>query len=157
MNILFKEHLDVISSLLKHHVDFMLVGGYAVIHYGYRRTTGDMDLWIMPDNKNKEKLIGLLKEMNFDSEELNELNSLDFTKHIVFSIGEEPYKVDFMTYVNMVKWEEADKEKIYIEIENLKIPVIHLNHLILSKINNNRLKDKSDVEELQKIQKGKQK
>ncbi len=57
-----------------------------------------------------------------------------------------------MTYINMVQWEEADKEKIFVELGSVKIPVIHLNHLILSKINNDRLKDKSDVEELQKIQ-----
>jgi hypothetical protein len=152
MNILFEEHITIIASLIKHKVEFMLVGGYAVIHYGYRRTTGDMDLWIKPDNQNKQNLIEVLKEMNFDLEELKELASLDFTTHILFSIGDEPFKVDFMTYVNMVKWEEANNEKIYAEIENLKIPIIHLNHLILSKINNDRLKDKSDVEELQKIQ-----
>jgi len=35
----------------------------------------------------------------------------------------------------------------------MKIPIIHYNHLILSKITSNRLKNKADVEELQKINK----
>ena len=33
----------------------------------------------------------------------------------------------------------------------MKIPVLHLNHLILSKIANDRIKDKLDIEELQKL------
>ena len=34
----------------------------------------------------------------------------------------------------------------------MNIPILHQNHLILSKISNNRAKDRLDVEELQKIQ-----
>jgi len=157
MNILFEEHQAIVKILLKHNLEFMLVGGYAVVHYGYRRTTGDMDLWIKPDNENKKKLLRALEELGYETVELNELNSFDFSKHIVFSIGVEPFKIDFMTYVNMVKWEEAYSEKVIAEIDNMEIPVIHLNHLILSKISNDRMKDKADVEELQKIQSSKKK
>ena len=39
----------------------MLIGGYAVIYYGYERTTGDMDIWLEPSNENKDKLIDALK------------------------------------------------------------------------------------------------
>jgi hypothetical protein len=157
MNIFFDEHLIILKSLLKNEVEFMLVGGYAVIHYGYRRTTGDMDLWVKPDNNTKTKLIKALSDLGFESEDLMQVGSLDFTKHLVFSLGEEPQKVDFLTYLNMVQWEEAWKDRVVSDIENLKIPILHLNHLVLSKINNNRLKDNLDVEELQKIQKARDK
>lgn len=39
-----REHQQLLSALIKNQVSFMLVGGYAVIHYGYDRNTGDMDL-----------------------------------------------------------------------------------------------------------------
>ncbi len=44
MNILLEEHQEIIKVLLKHHVDFLLIGDLAVMYYGYGRTTGDMDL-----------------------------------------------------------------------------------------------------------------
>jgi hypothetical protein len=70
----------------------------------------------------------------------------------VFVDGKEPYKIDFMTRISGVNFEEAWDKKIIAELDGLKIPFIHLHHLILSKISNNRTKDKLDVEELQKIQ-----
>ena len=39
MNIFFKEHHEILAALLKHRVNFMLIGGYAVNYYGYHRTT----------------------------------------------------------------------------------------------------------------------
>jgi hypothetical protein len=43
MNIFFKEHHEILAALLKHRVNFMLIGGYAVNYYGYHRTT---ETWI---------------------------------------------------------------------------------------------------------------
>lgn len=43
MNIFLDEHMEIIRILIDANVDFMLIGGYAVIYHGYRRTTGDMD------------------------------------------------------------------------------------------------------------------
>jgi hypothetical protein len=57
MNIFVENHQLLLKSMLQHDVNFLLVGGYAVIYHGYKRTTGDMDLWIEPDNNNKLKLI----------------------------------------------------------------------------------------------------
>ncbi len=153
MNIFLKEHQDFLDLMLQNHVDFMLVGGYAVIHYGYKRTTADLDLWLKPTNETKSRLIKVLRTLKYDAEEIKTLEELDFTQHIAFSIGEEPAIIDFLTYINMVDWEEADAQKTIAEIDHLKVPFIHFNHLILSKINNNRTKDQLDVEELQKIRK----
>lgn len=151
MNIFLKEHQDLLGLMLQNHVDFMLIGGYAVIHYGYKRTTADMDLWLKPTNENKKKLLKVLKKLDYFEADIILVEELDFTKQVAFSIGEEPSIIDFLTYINMVNWEEADSQKAIVEIDHIKIPIIHFNHLILSKINNNRTKDQLDIEELQKI------
>lgn len=44
MNIFVDSHQQLLKSLLQHKVNFLLVGGYAVVYHGYKRTTGDMDL-----------------------------------------------------------------------------------------------------------------
>jgi hypothetical protein len=61
MDIFLDEHKEFLLLLLKHEVEFMLIGGYAVIFHGYERTTGDMDIWLKPSNENKEKFIEVLK------------------------------------------------------------------------------------------------
>lgn len=91
----------------------------------------------------------------FFEEDIQEITRLDFSKHQVISFGKEPEKIDFITHINQVKFEDADTNKIIVEYENLKLPVINLRELVLSKINTGRKKDEADVEELQRIQQNK--
>jgi len=151
MNIFLNQHQEMLRMLLENQVEFLLIGGYAVIFHGYARTTGDMDLWLRPTNENKEKIILALANAGYESHELNELSKLDFSKHILFSIGHQPEKIDFITQINMVSFEEANQNRATIPFEGLQVPVINLRELILSKVNTGRAKDVADVEELQKI------
>lgn len=156
MNIFDNYTKDVIIALNKAEVKYLVVGGYAVNFHGYHRGTGDIDLWIEPTNENKINIINALKILNIDDEMTNQILSFDFTKPIVFSDGEVPFKIDFMTYVSHVEFKEAWKQKINTQIDGISVSFINLNHLIISKFNTGRLKDKADIEELQKIQKYKQ-
>ena len=45
----FKELLELLN---KYNVDFILVGGYALAFLGVLRFTGDIDIYICPDEKN---------------------------------------------------------------------------------------------------------
>ena len=155
MNILDGYTYHFIEALSKYKVHYLVVGGYAVNYYGFRRTTGDIDFWIEPLNTTKFKLIDALNSVGITSEVTNEIAKLDFTKPLVFIEGEEPFKIDFMTYVSGVKFEEAWSKKVSEKIDGLKLWFINFDHLILSKINNNRKKYKLEVEELQKISENK--
>ncbi len=57
MNLFIEQHQDLLKKLLEAKVDFIIIGGYSVIFHGYKRTTGDIDIWLKPDNTNKEKLL----------------------------------------------------------------------------------------------------
>jgi hypothetical protein len=153
MNIFDTYTHDLLHQLNLNEVPYIVVGGYAVNYHGYRRTTGDIDIWIKPSNENsKTQLLIALKNIGITEDKLQKLSEIDFTLPTVFVDGKEPYKIDFMTRISGVNFEEAWDKKIIAELDGLKIPFIHLHHLILSKISNNRTKDKLDVEELQKIQ-----
>lgn len=153
MDILFKAHKELLILLLESNVDYMLIGGYSVIYYGYNRGTNDMDLWLMPDNQNKLKLLQALKKFGINPADLKKLEALDFTETRMFFIGEAPDKIDFLTKVQNVVWEEAIRNVNYFEYEGHLIPIVDFEDLILMKMASNRLKDKADVEELQKIRK----
>lgn len=143
--------------MLQHEVAFMLVGGYAVNYYGYNRTTGDMDVWLKPDNNNKLKFIDALRENDIEESSLQQLGELDFTNTLAFSIGDNPYRTDFLTKVSGVSFEQADAEKNMADIDGLKIPFINLNHLVLSKFGTGRLQDETDIEKLQEVARRKKK
>ncbi len=153
MNILLEEYKKFLLLLLKHKVEFILIGGYAVIYYGYARTTGDMDIWLKPDNANRNKLIKALNEYGIISEDIDILKRIDFSTTQVFHIGKEPNKIDFLTKIQGVTYAEADKEKVFFPLKNEQIPIIQYRHLIVSKISSGRSKDKADVDELQNINK----
>lgn len=154
INLFTEQHQQLLATLIKNKVDFMLIGGYAVIHYGYDRNTGDMDIWLKTGNENRDKLIKALKEFGIINEHLEILAEMDFTNPIpVFYFGNEPRRFDFITKISNVTFEDAIKEVNHIFLESLKVPVIHYNHLVASKFTSTRLKDKADIEELEKINK----
>lgn len=151
MNLFIDSHLKLLEALLQEQVEFLIIGGYAVIFYGYQRTTGDVDIWLKPDNENKEKVIQALKSEEISKESLEAVRKMDFTKHLMFSLGEAPEKVDFLTRINQVSFEEAIEKRVITKVNGLQIPFIHLSHLVLSKFNTGRAQDKADMEELQRI------
>ena len=154
MNIFDDYTRELLLHLNKNEVQYIVVGGYAVNYHGYRRTTGDIDLWIKPDNgSNKNRIIDCLRELGVEELTLTELVKLDFSKPVVFVDGEEPFKIDFMTAVSGVNFEEAWAQKVIADIDGIDISFIHLNHLVISKITTGRAKDKNDIEQLQKIRK----
>ena len=63
INIFLEEHHQILFALLKNKVNFMPIGGYAVIHYGYDRNSGGMDIWLQTGNENRDRLIHALRDL----------------------------------------------------------------------------------------------
>ena len=157
MNIFDDYTLELLQALNEFEVAYLIVGGYAVNFHGYRRTTGDIDLWIKPDNENKTKIIASFKKLGVADNILEHIETFDFTKHLVFSDGEVPNKIDFLTYLSNVDFEEAWDKRIVADLDGITIPFIDLKNLLLSKFVTGRAKDKVDIEELQKVMRLKKK
>jgi hypothetical protein len=90
---------EILSAFNRFEVDFMIVGGYAVIFHGYGRTTGDLDLWVKPCNSNKEKILKAFAFMNYDSDSLSQIENLDFAKPFSFKVGEDLFVVDVLNFI----------------------------------------------------------
>ena len=138
--------------MLNCQVDFLLIGGYAVNYHGYIRNTGDMDVWLKPNNDNKLKIIKALENTGIHKEDLNKIrDEFDFENVVVFHFGNAPERIDFLTKVQGVKFEEAYTRKAILKIKNFEVPILHLDDLIVSKLLANRPQDKADLDMLQKI------
>ena len=128
-----------------------MIGGYAVNYYGYVRPTGDIDIWLKPDEETKFAFLAMLEKAGISNESRSLIAGLDFTSTAAFHIGQEPFRFDFLTKINGVTFNEAWNSRIIAQLGDFGLPVISRNHLILSKISTNRTQDKLDVEELQKL------
>ena len=153
MNLFLPIHQKLISDLIDSGVQFLIIGGYSVIFYGYKRSTGDVDIWLKPSNENKSKLITVLRNNGLSEQSLGYINEFDFEKHVSFSIWNEPNSVDFLTRIDLVEFDDAYSRKVLAEWEGVKFPFIHLDDLVLSKFNTGRTKDLADIDELQRINK----
>lgn len=155
MSLFLKEHKRFLLLLVRHEVQFLLIGGYAVIYHGYERTTNDMDVWLKPDNKNRDQFINALKEHGVITENINRLKKMDFTEPQVLSIGKKPNQIEFLTTVAGLVYNEAAKNKETIVLENQRISLLSYEDLITNKMIIGRTQDKADVEVLQKIHRSK--
>src|SRR5678810_1250600 len=93
---LYPDFREFLESLNSAGVRYLVLGGYAVIHYGYRRTTDDLDVWIAIDPDNAAKVARVLRKFGgFPSS--NVKPSLFQQVGKVFIFGREPVRVDILT------------------------------------------------------------
>jgi hypothetical protein len=144
------DFLDFLELLEKHQVDFLLVGGYAVILHGYVRSTGDLDLWVNKTATNYNNLKNAYADFGapiFSKEDF-ENEKLD-----VWGIGIEPRKIEILTHVDGLIFERSKQHCKWFELEKFKVPYIDFEDLIKNKTASGRFKDLADIEQLNNIKK----
>jgi predicted nucleotidyltransferase len=139
---------DFIQSLNNNNVEYILVGGYAVILHGYRRVTGDMDIWVNRTKENYSRLVSAFNEFRLPVFDMTEERFLSPDSVDVFSYGRPPVSIDIITQLKGVNFNEAFSQAQTFEEEGLKIRFIHLNNLIQAKKAAGRHKDLDDIEKL---------
>ena len=102
----FKEFLALLNV---HEVDFMIVGGYALAYHGAPRYTGDIDVFVKPDRKNAQRIIKVLEEFGFSSLDLS-IDDFQNEDNVV-QLGLPPVRIDIITSISGVSWEQADTTK----------------------------------------------
>ena len=68
MTQLYPWHEKIIGLLLESDVSFLVIGGYAVNYYGYVRPTGDIDIWLKPDEETKSAFLVMLEKAGISNE-----------------------------------------------------------------------------------------
>ena len=67
----------------------------------------------------------------------------------VIQLGVSPRRIDILTEITGVEFQEAQMEQVLVNIEGLEIPVIGRSHLIQNKKALGRPKDNADVARLE--------
>lgn len=147
-NIFNQDFREFIAALNDAGVEYVLVGGYAVILHGYRRTTGDLDIWVNTTKDNYLKLREAFLTFGLPTTDLSEQNFLANEAIEVFTYGVEPVSIDIMKQVKGLDFRQAfESSEVFIEHE---LPVRYINyaHLISAKKASGRFKDLDDLEKL---------
>jgi hypothetical protein len=140
----FKEFIEL---LIKNKADYLIVGGYAVGVHGHPRFTGDLDIWLNPTPQNAEKILKTVNEFGFSS---FKLSVADFTKPgNVVQLGYPPLRIDLLTEIDGVKFEQCYINRKEVVMEDLKVNFIGYNDLLKNKKSSGRLRDIDDIENLQ--------
>ncbi len=150
-----KDYKEMLQCLLEENVRFLLVGAYAVAVHGFPRATKDIDffVWATPENA-----ANLMRALTKFGTPLHDISEADLSSEgVVFQIGNSPRRIDIITNISGVKFEQAYANKTTISIEGIEVPVISLEDLIANKRASARTQDLADVEKLESVslQKGK--
>jgi len=138
-----REFSELLNS---HEVRYVIVGGYAVAFHGYPRTTGDIDFFVGVSEDNAGKLIEVLTAFGFAS--------LGLTKQVflepgtIMQLGHPPNRIDLVTSISGVKFEDAWQHRVSFVVEGLTLLVVDKPTLMANKAASGRPKDLADLDAL---------
>ncbi len=137
---------DLLALLNEHKVEYLIVGGYALAFHGAPRFTGDIDLFIRPSQENARRVLQALAAFGF---EFPNLTVDDFRNpDQVVQLGVPPVRVDLITSLTGVSWEEANSSKEAGHFGDVPVHYLGRQQFIANKRATGRNKDLSDIEAL---------
>ncbi len=137
---------DFIETLVKHGVEFMLVGGYAYSMHVDFRYTKDLDVWVRPTKENLDRLNDASGEFIGAHFDVDEVLGLLETNRLGFKLcGIEPNMIEVLLRVRGLEFDVAYTHALEVQIGNAMFHVIHPHDQIRNKRAAGRPKDLLDV------------
>ncbi len=141
--------VGLLAALVRSEVKFLLVGGLAVELAGFTRATMDMDILVEDSPSNLQRLLSVLA--NFGEGSARELEPHDFTPEEGCIRVVEDFPLDIFTRMGGRDYQDLLTFSCHHEFENIQLPYVGAEGLLLLKEGSNRPKDQLDVLELQKL------
>ena len=138
---------DLLSVFLDAQVEFLVVGGYAMAAHRLPRATKDLDLWVRPAVDNARRALRAIDAFGAPRHGLSEVDLQ--TEGTIYQIGVPPNRVDVITVIDGVRFDDAWRNRTTVEIEGLRVPVIGRAHLVLNKRTVGRPQDLLDADLLE--------
>jgi hypothetical protein len=137
---------DLLREFCDQRVEFLVVGAYAMAVHGLPRATGDIDVWIRPTPDNAQRVWRALTAFGapLDALTINDLG----TPGTVFQIGLPPRRIDVLTGISGVAFDDAWPRRQTARFGDVDTPVLGLDDLIVNKAATGRPKDLLDRDSL---------
>ena len=146
---MYQDFKELLLAFNAYDVEYLIVGAHALAAHGHVRATKDLDLWVRPDKSNAQKVLQALSDFGAP---LSEVTPDDFSrKDSMFQIGMPPLRIDVITDVDGVEFEEAWPDRLETSFGGVPAFVISRHHLITNKKTAARLQDLADVQQLEAV------
>lgn len=139
------DFLEFLKLLSDHHVEYLLIGGYAVGYYGYPRATGDMDIWIACEERTAQQMVQVYR--GFGLVEGIE-PSLFLNPRGILRMGVPPLRLEVTTFIDGVQFNDCYGRRLETLINGVRVNLISLEDLRINKAASGRNKDLDDLENL---------
>jgi hypothetical protein len=137
---------EMFSALSDAGVEFLVVGGHAVMFYSEPRYTKDIDIWVRPTRANAERVIAALTAFGAP---LADLSVEDLAvEGTVFQIGVEPNRIDVTTSIDGVEFARAWPSRVAASYGSAPIQILGKRDLQENKRATGRPQDLLDLERL---------
>ncbi len=134
---------DLLRELSEAGAKFLVVGAYALAAHGLPRATGDIDVWVEPTERNAGLVYAALRIFGAP---LHDLSVEDLsTPGVVFQMGLPPRRIDILTHISGVEFNEAWKNRAEARFGDLDVYVIGPKDLLRNKRATGRPKDLLDA------------
>lgn len=139
---------DLLAALLAAEARFLVVGAHALAVHGVPRATGDLDVWIAADPVNAERVWSALLSFGAPVAAMG-VSREDLTRpDMVVQIGLPPRRIDILTAISGVAFDEAWSGHVTHEAGGLPVPFLGRAELVRNKRASGRTKDQADLEAL---------
>jgi len=142
---------DMIECLNAQGVDYLIVGAFAMAHFGYRRATGDIDIFVRPTSENAQQTFDALIAFGAPLSAHNLSADYFATEGNFYQIGLPPNRIDILTHIDGVSFEEAHDHIVRGRVGGLEVSLLSLELLIKNKEATGRPKDQVDADELKRL------
>ncbi len=146
-----EDFVDLLTALSEEKCEFVIVGAHALAAHGAPRATGDLDVLIRPDAENAARVFRALTRFGAPLG-AHGVQATDLAKPgTVYQIGLPPRRIDLLTQLSGVAFEDAVKDTVVGHLGPLKVRCIGLDAMIRNKRASGRAKDLADAEVLEEL------
>jgi hypothetical protein len=123
----YKELLQLLNEF---EVEYLIVGGYAVMKYGEPRYTKDLDVWVNNSGPNSLRLVQALHKFEAPLDR-DQINAETFAgKQVVYQIGVAPVRIDILTEITAVEFYDAWTKKVASTFFGVPVHFISMDDLL---------------------------
>ena len=141
---------ELLQLLNEFEVEYLIVGGFAVMKYGEPRYTKDLDVWVHNSAKNSARVILALKKFGAPLEH-DGITAETFTeKQVVYQMGVAPVRIDILTKITGVDFADAWSKKVPSTFFGVPVHFISFDDLVANKLALGRSNDLRDLKQTRK-------
>jgi len=136
---------DLLAALHAQNVQFLVVGAHALAAHGVPRATGDLDVWVRPEEANAGRVVAALNAFGAPLP-AHGITARDFsTPGLVYQLGLPPRRIDLLTQLSGLEFDEAWPGRVVLEVAGEPVPFLGREALLKNKRATGRPKDLADA------------